>query len=413
MSAPATMPGTGPAVRVEGVSKRFRRGERQDSLRDLIPSLLRRGGGAAPSAPGALGANEFWAVRDVDFEVQFGRALGIIGPNGAGKSTMLKLLTGILRPSEGTIRMRGRVASLIEVAAGFHQDLTGRENVYLQGAIMGMTRQEVRQRLDSIIDFSGVEAFIDTPVKRYSSGMNARLGFAIAVHLDPDVLVIDEVLSVGDMAFQQKCVQRMKAFKADGVAIIFVSHNMQAIGDLCDEALVIKSSPRYLGEVGQAVSHYLGLVGSGTGSWSANGVAVVGSALRDADGQPVTAVSSFAPLVLDVDFEFAERFSRLMFSLVLYRATDGLIVYDGNFSTAELGIEEISAGQRLNLSFEHTVPLTRGQYAYEIIVYEPGEASFRLRAMPVAGVRIDEYRTYDGVADLRVRPSVRTTGPSR
>jgi lipopolysaccharide transport system ATP-binding protein len=160
MSAPAIMQGTGPAVLVEGVSKRFRRGERQDSLRDLIPSLLRRGRTADRHAPEVLAANEFWAVRDVAFEVQFGRALGIIGPNGAGKSTMLKLLTGILRPSEGMIRMRGRVASLIEVAAGFHQDLTGRENVYLQGAIMGMTRQEVRQRLDSIIDFSGVEAFI-------------------------------------------------------------------------------------------------------------------------------------------------------------------------------------------------------------------------------------------------------------
>jgi lipopolysaccharide transport system ATP-binding protein len=413
VSAPAVVQSTGPAVRVEGVSKRFRRGERQDSLRDLIPSLLRRGRAAGRHRPDVLDANEFWAVRDVDFQVQFGRALGIIGPNGAGKSTMLKLLTGILRPSEGTIRMRGRVASLIEVAAGFHQDLTGRENVYLQGAIMGMTRQEVRQRLDSIIDFSGVEAFIDTPVKRYSSGMNARLGFAIAVHLDPDVLVIDEVLSVGDMAFQQKCVQRMKAFKSDGVAIIFVSHNMQAIGDLCDEALVIKSSPKYLGEVGQAVSHYLGLVGSGSSSWSANGVAVLGSALRDIDGAPVTAVASFAPLVLDVDFEFTERFSRLMFSLVLYRATDGLIVYDGNFSTAELGIDEITPGQRVNLSFEHTVPLTRGQYAYEVIVYDPGEASFRLRAMPVAGVRIDEYRTYDGVADLRVRPTLRPTALPR
>jgi ABC-type polysaccharide/polyol phosphate transport system ATPase subunit len=248
-----------PAIVVRDVGKLFQRGERHDSLRDLVPAVIRKLRGAAPVARTEPGRDEFWAVKDLTFEVEFGRALGIIGPNGAGKSTSLKLLTGILRPTTGQVRMRGRVASLIEVSAGFHQDLTGRENVYLQGAIMGMTRREVDSRLDSIVDFSGIEPFIDTPVKRYSSGMNARLGFAIAVHLEPDVLVIDEVLSVGDMAFQAKCVERMKAFKRDGVAIVFVSHNMQAVGELCDEALVIKGHPRFVGDVGDGVSTYLRL----------------------------------------------------------------------------------------------------------------------------------------------------------
>src|SRR5205814_3843662 len=199
------------AVVFEGIWKKFRRGERHDSLRDLVPALAR--GLARRRRPLDLAEQEFWAVRDVSFEVGPGEALGIIGPNGAGKSTSLKLLTKILRPTRGQCALRGRVGALIEVAAGFHPDLTGRENVFLQGAIMGMARNEVTRKLDAIIDFSGLHDFVDTPVKRYSSGMNARLGFSIAANLNPDVLVIDEVLAVGDMAFQQRCINRMEEFK--------------------------------------------------------------------------------------------------------------------------------------------------------------------------------------------------------
>src|SRR5213082_2142763 len=195
------------AVVFEGIWKKFRRGERHDSLRDLVPALAR--GLARRRRPLDLAEQEFWAVRDVSFEVGAGEALGIIGPNGAGKSTILKLLTKILRPTRGRVEMRGRVGALIEVAAGFHPDLTGRENVFLQGAVMGMKRAEIQMRFDEIVDFAGVSEFIDTPVKRYSSGMNARLGFSIAAHLMPDVLIIDEVLSVGDMAFQERCFERM------------------------------------------------------------------------------------------------------------------------------------------------------------------------------------------------------------
>ena len=212
----------------EGIWKKFRRGERHDSLRDLVPAmaarLLRRG-----SEP-ALADEEFWAVREV---------LGIMGANGAGKSTTLKLLTKILKPTIGRCMVRGRVGALIEIAAGFHPDLSGRENVYLQGAIMGMTRAEIASTFDAIVAFSGVEEFIDTPVKRYSSGMNARLGFAIAAHLNPDVLLIDEVLSVGDVGFQEKCVARMRELLARGIPLVFVSHNLSAVVDLCTRALLI------------------------------------------------------------------------------------------------------------------------------------------------------------------------------
>jgi lipopolysaccharide transport system ATP-binding protein len=225
------------AVAFDGVWKKFRRGERHDSLRDLVPSLLARVGRPRREPP--LGREEFWALQDVSFRVAPGESLGVIGPNGAGKSTILKLLTKILRPTRGHLAVEGRAAALIEVAAGFHPDLTGRENVYLQGAILGMKRREIGRKFDQIVDFAGVAEFIDTPVKRYSSGMNARLGFAIAAHLDPDVLLIDEVLSVGDVSFQSKCVERMRALITDGVPVVFVSHNLTAVVDLCQRAIFI------------------------------------------------------------------------------------------------------------------------------------------------------------------------------
>ncbi|HUQ87447.1 MAG TPA: ABC transporter ATP-binding protein, partial [Vicinamibacterales bacterium] len=206
-----------PAVVFDRVWKKFRRGERHDSLRDAITAAVKRPF-TKRRATDALDEQEFWALRDVSFELEPGEALGIIGPNGAGKSTSLKLLTKILKPTSGHCYTRGRVGALIEISAGFHPDLTGRENLYLQGAILGMSRQEVSRKLDAIIDFAGIADFIDTPVKRYSSGMNARLGFAVAAHVDPDVLLIDEVLAVGDFAFQQKCYERLAEFRRQGAA---------------------------------------------------------------------------------------------------------------------------------------------------------------------------------------------------
>src|SRR4051812_14413610 len=243
------------AIIFDGVWKKFRRGERHDSLRDLLPALARKAFQRRRAEP--LGDEEFWAVRDISFEVGPGEALGIIGPNGAGKSTVLKLLTKILRPTQGRIELRGRVGALIEVAAGFHPDLTGRENVYLQGAIMGMARAEIARQFDAIVAFSGVEEFIDTPVKRYSSGMNARLGFAIAAHLDPDVLLIDEVLSVGDVAFQERCVARMRELLARGVPLVFVSHNLGAVVDLCTRAILVdRGVVQFNGRPAEAVAEF-------------------------------------------------------------------------------------------------------------------------------------------------------------
>lgn len=227
------------ALHVEHVSKSFRRGEIYDSLRDLIPALTGRMFRAR--ADGELDERDFWALNDVSFEVKQGEAFGIIGHNGAGKSTMLKLLTGIMLPTRGRITVRGRLSALIEVSAGFHQDLTGRENIFLNGAILGLKRDEIRRRFDEIVAFSGLEAFIDTPVKRYSSGMFARLGFSVAAHVDPEVLLVDEVLSVGDYSFQRKCIERMDQVIRNGTTVVFISHNLRAVANLCQRSLLLRA----------------------------------------------------------------------------------------------------------------------------------------------------------------------------
>jgi ABC-type polysaccharide/polyol phosphate transport system ATPase subunit len=227
-------------IAVAGVWKKFRRGELHDSLRDLIPAFVRRAARRQGDAE-ALGHSDFWALQDVSFVVNPGEALGVIGPNGAGKSTLLKLLTRILRPTRGHIAITGRVGALIEIAAGFHPDLTGRDNVSLQGAIMGMSRTEVRRKFDEIVAFAGLEAFIDTPVKRYSSGMSARLGFAIAAHLDPDVLLVDEILAVGDFAFQRKAFSRMAELVRRSIPVVLVSHQLDRIAELCTSAIYLRN----------------------------------------------------------------------------------------------------------------------------------------------------------------------------
>jgi ABC-type polysaccharide/polyol phosphate transport system ATPase subunit len=246
-----------PGIEFDRVWKKFQRGERHDSLRDLIPATIRRLTGRGISRS-ELGDDQFWAVRDVSFQVRPGDVLGIIGRNGAGKSTILKTLIKILPPTLGRAEVRGRVGALIEIAAGFHQDLTGRENVFLQGAIMGMPKSLIRQRFDDIVAFAGIAPFIDTPVKRYSSGMNARLGFAIAAHLSPDVLIIDEVLAVGDFEFQQRAFGRMKDLAQSGIPVVVVSHQLDRIAELCTKAILMeRGAVKFSGPTTEAIQRYL------------------------------------------------------------------------------------------------------------------------------------------------------------
>ena len=223
------------SITVENLSKRYEIGalRKETQLREQLVSLLRKP--FRRRAPKEI----LWALRDVSFSVQPGEVVGIIGRNGAGKSTLLKVLSKITYPTSGRVRARGRIASLLEVGTGFHEELTGRENIYLNGSILGMKKREVDEKLERIVEFSGVERFIDTPIKRYSSGMRMRLGFAVAAHLEPDVLIVDEVLAVGDAAFQKKCLSAMQELQGGGRTVLFVSHNMAAVENLCTRALWI------------------------------------------------------------------------------------------------------------------------------------------------------------------------------
>jgi lipopolysaccharide transport system ATP-binding protein len=230
---------SGGHIALSHVWKKFHYGEVHSRLRDAIPALVGRAFGRKAPAQG-LAHDEFWALRDVSFGVEPGQALGLIGPNGAGKSTILKLLTGIMRPNSGRCQLRGRVGALIEVAAGFHPDLTGRENVYLQGVVMGMPRREILRRFDEIVAFAEIDPFIETPVKRYSSGMQARLGFAIAAHLQPEVLLVDEVLSVGDIAFQARAFEKITQLVRQDIPVVIVTHELAAVTALCNRAVLLE-----------------------------------------------------------------------------------------------------------------------------------------------------------------------------
>ena len=214
---------------------------------------------APPSQLFAPGEDRFWALQDVNLEVNQGEIVGIIGRNGAGKSTLLKIMSQVTAPTKGTIKIKGRVASLLEVGTGFHQELTGRENIYLNGTILGMTREEINRKFVEIVDFAEVDKFLDTPVKRYSSGMQVRLAFAVAAHLEPEILLVDEVLAVGDAAFQKKCLGKMGDVAKGGRTVLFVSHNMATISALCSKAIVLKNGliEFPLGDINEAVGRYL------------------------------------------------------------------------------------------------------------------------------------------------------------
>jgi homopolymeric O-antigen transport system ATP-binding protein len=245
------------AIQAQGISKRYRLGEFQAAYGTLRESLV-HAGRLITGKEHKLETQELWALDDVSFEVEEGEVLGVIGRNGAGKSTLLKVLTRITTPTRGRVEIRGRVGSLLEVGTGFHPELTGRENIYLNGAILGMKRREIQQKLPDMIEFSGVENFLDTPVKRYSSGMYVRLAFSVAAHLEPEILLVDEVLAVGDAEFQARCLGRMEDFGATGRTVLFVSHNMQALAQLCDRAILMEHGRVAMdGPSGEVVAHYL------------------------------------------------------------------------------------------------------------------------------------------------------------
>jgi teichoic acid transport system ATP-binding protein len=253
---------TDPIISVEGVSKKFCRSLKQTMLygvRDIACDVF-----GVSQASNGLRRDEFWALNNVSFDVKRGECLGLIGPNGAGKSTLLKLLNGITLPDKGTIKVAGRVGALLELGAGFHPMLTGRENIHLNAAILGLSKEEIAERFDVIVDFAGLQEFIHSPVKHYSSGMYVRLGFAIAAHADPDVLLVDEALAVGDILFQSKCFAKLREFKDNGVTIIFVTHSLDLVTSHCSRALLLdRGRPTAQGTPKEVVDHYNRLVSFG------------------------------------------------------------------------------------------------------------------------------------------------------
>jgi len=408
-------------VRFEGVGKRYARGRRRGSLRDAIPALAARVARRSPAMP--EDARDFWALRDVSFKVRHGEALGVIGHNGAGKSTILKLLAGVTAPTRGHAGVNGRFAALIELGAGFHPDLTGRENVYLNGSILGLKRSELDRKMESIVDFANLEKFIDTPVKHYSSGMHARLGFAVAAHVEPDVLLIDEVLSVGDFAFQQKCMKRMEQFRREGVAIVFVSHNLNAIANLCSKAILLQTGQVVAaGTPRNVIDAYTKAAYAVVSDEEAaqifemehgrvtHHMRIVDADLYNADGDPTRSFLAGSPAVLMVRLR-AQRDARDPIVGMGVRDQSGAVVYGASSATRPIAVGHVAAGEEIVVSYRLTLNLCQGTY------------SINAAAAPMDGGVMMDHRenlvTFDvfsnhrdvGVADLKAAISVERALP--
>jgi lipopolysaccharide transport system ATP-binding protein len=323
-------------IEAHGISKQYRLGTSSGyrSLRESLGGLLRR----PRRAPGA---QMFWALKDVAFDVSPGEAVGIIGRNGAGKSTLLKILSRITAPTEGEVRLRGRLAALLEVGTGFHTELTGRENIFLNGAIMGMTRAEIKRAFDEIVVFADVEKFLDTPVKRYSSGMYVRLAFAVAAHLQPEILVVDEVLAVGDAAFQKKCLGKMADVASGGRTVLFVSHNMAAITRLCSRAMLLKDGKIVVDGATEAVVGEYIRGGTGdspvevdyeaSGRMPSNEHARLLAARITSSGMTAAVVDIRQPVRVEIDYEVLREYWPLHPNVHFYNE-DGTCVFTANDS---------------------------------------------------------------------------------
>jgi len=375
-----------PPVTVSEVWKRYQIGMVHHSLRDALPGLWRRmtRRGETPETESEEGI--LWALRNVSFEVNQGETLGIIGHNGAGKSTILKLLSGISKQTKGSMKIRGKLAALIEVGAGFHPDLTGRENVFLNGTIMGLRRADVRQLFDQIVEFSELERFIDTPVKRYSSGMYVRLGFAIAAHVNPDVLLIDEVLAVGDMAFQQKCLRRIDELKQMGKTMIFISHNLNAVQRICDRALLFEYGRIVAeGHVDKVISAYREQVmeverrrfekaqakQTARGDEGA-GVRIEAIRVLDAEGRAAETIPTGGQVTVEVDYACDRRIDHPTVLVSLDRV-DGVLCHVAASQRDGTPVPPLEGKGTLSLTYP-SVPLLPNAYRVSVEISEEGRS---------------------------------------
>jgi lipopolysaccharide transport system ATP-binding protein len=369
---------------VKELGKRYHRyhADKPTTLQEAVVRGLR----------GLTAAEEFWALRQVNFSIPQGRMVGVIGANGAGKSTLLRLIGGVGRPDEGVVKIQGRIGALLDLGAGFHPDLTGRENVFVTGVIAGLTRREVAQRFEAFVDFSELEAFIDNPLRTYSTGMKMRLAFAVSAHIQPEILLIDEVLAVGDIAFQQKCLERIEQFKKAGCTILLVSHDSASVRQLCDEALWLNSG-RLLayGPAELVVDQYVSDIMSETKRRTPSEQPVLqtgdGAHLRlnenrfgtlemeivdvrflDLAGSPVAEIKNGEALQLELEYLAPQPIESPIFALTL-TLEDGFICYDTNTAVAGLTLPTLQGQGRITLRLER-LDLNGGKYNINVGVYE-------------------------------------------
>ena len=371
---------TGGSIRVEGVSKKFCRSLKRSLWYGLTDMAREIAGGSRPYH--RLRESEFWAVRDVCFELEPGDSLGLIGANGAGKTTLLRMLSGLIKPDAGRIEVRGQLQALVALGAGFNPILTGRENIYVNGAVLGIPRREIERRFDEIVDFSGISEFIEAPVQSYSSGMVVRLGFSVAIHMDPDILLVDEVLAVGDQAFRVKCSKKLGELKDKGVPWILVSHDMGTIRNQTNKVVVLdRGRCSYIGPPEDAIAHYLVSVSSAQAQATAAMPANVSSTpvapgpaqitavrLLDENGAEKAVFRTGDALTVRIDLEAKERIEKPSIGIAFYGG-DGTCFTGTNTANSGFPIESIEGRECIEFQLEH-LPLLPGVYRIRIDLHD-------------------------------------------
>jgi ABC-2 type transport system ATP-binding protein len=388
-----------PAIRVVDVSKRFTL-HHNKSLKERIVHLRRQ-----------QAVEDFWALRHIDIELPLSKTLALIGPNGSGKSTLLKLIAGILTPTDGYIERRGRVAALLELGAGFHPDLTGRENVYMNASILGLSKRQIDSYFDAIVDFSGIERFIDNQVKFYSSGMHVRLAFAVAVHVEPELLLVDEVLAVGDEPFQRKCLARMKQFQTEGRTIILVTHGLDVVRELCDRAIMLEQGEITVdGTPREAVRRFRERFAAeasdlgGEREWGTREVTIVSHVITDGDGEPKDDFEPGDDLVVEMVIEAADPVDDPVVGFEIRNHMD-LLVYGSH--TGLRGIELGQVGERRCIRFRcRELPLTEGKYFVNVAVAARNESRIYHRLERQRTFRVRSDASEPGIAHLNPRVHV-------
>lgn len=381
------------AIELSGVGKRFRL--RAGGGRTLKASVL-----DAVRYGRRRGVRDFWALKDVNFRVAKGETLGIIGANGAGKSTMLSLIAGTMAPTEGRIRTEGVISSLLELGAGFHPDLTGRENVFLYGSIMGLSQRQMRARFDAIVEFAGLSEFIDQPVKRYSSGMYVRLGFAVAVEVEPDILLIDEVLAVGDESFRRRCMDRMTAFRQSHKTMLVISHDLVTIQKVSDRILLLdKGGIVDMGRPESIVKQYESMAGERLAEgirreWGTGEVTVREVTIRNEAGADTARFVSGEPMEMEIEYEAHERIEKPVFGFAI-SDEDGRVVYGSNTQVEQFAIPAIEGKGSVVLRLNEP-RLNRGSYLFSFSVHSWDHKQNYHRLDNYFPVRIDFEKDIDG-----------------